>query len=355
MKGFVVVSLVAVALTAFTIYNMYDRSPKMNVTYGDRLADIADQVNAMNTTWTATVYPRHKLLQSAEEAKAFLGSYKKTEAAKQRYADKAKTYEGQYTAPASFNSRTQWPNCTSLFETRDQSNCGSCWAVSSGSAMSDRLCIESGQKDQTRISETDILSCCTSCGDGCDGGEEDQAFAHWVSHGYSTGGPYNNKDYCKPYPFEPCAHHVKVPGMKSCGGAEYPTPRCEHKCSNSSYGTDYSADIHKGTEYNTFHGAKDIAEEISRHGPVVTGFTVYEDFMTYKSGIYRHVTGSDLGGHAVRIIGYGSENGNDYWIVTNSWNEHWGEEGIFRMTRGENHCDFERDVVSGHTVPNPHS
>jgi len=77
MKGFVFVSLIAVALTGFTIYNMYD-SPKLNVTYGDRLADIADQVNSMNTTWTATVYPKQKLLQSADEAKAFLGSYKKT-------------------------------------------------------------------------------------------------------------------------------------------------------------------------------------------------------------------------------------------------------------------------------------
>jgi len=355
MKGFVIVSLAAVALTAFAIYNMSDRTPKMNVTYGDRLAEIADKVNSMNTTWKATVYPRHKLLQSQQEAKAFLGSLKKTEEVKQRYADRRKTYEGQYTAPDSFNSRDKWPKCTSLFEVRDQSNCGSCWAVSSGSAMSDRVCIESGQTDQTRISEADILSCCTSCGFGCDGGEEDQAFAHWVKHGYSTGGKYGDSSYCKPYPFEPCAHHVKVPGMKDCGGAEYPTPRCSSKCTNDSYKTDYSDDIHKGTEYNTFHNAKDIAEEIYRHGPVVTGFTVYEDFMTYHSGIYHHVTGSDLGGHAVRIIGYGSENGQDYWIVTNSWNEHWGENGIFRITRGENHCGFEEDVVSGHTVPNPHN
>jgi cathepsin B len=45
------------------------------------------------------------------------------------------------------------------------------------------------------------------------------------------------------------------------------------------------------------------------NGPVTAAFTVYEDFVSYKSGIYKHTTGSALGGHAVKIIGYGTENG----------------------------------------------
>ena len=40
-------------------------------------------------------------------------------------------------------------------------------------------------------------------------------------------------------------------------------------------------------------------------GPVETGFMVYEDFYNYKSGIYSYVSGSLLGGHAVKIIGWG--------------------------------------------------
>jgi len=70
-----------------------------------------------------------------------------------------------------------------------------------------------------------------------------------------------------------------------------------------------------------------MMQEIFNHGPIVTGFTVYEDFMTYKSGIYQHTTGKMMGGHAVRIIGFGSENGVDYWLVANSWNNNWGEKG----------------------------
>jgi cathepsin B len=45
------------------------------------------------------------------------------------------------------------------------------------------------------------------------------------------------------------------------------------------------------------------------HGPVEAAFEVYSDFLTYRSGVYRHVSGSFLGGHAIKIIGWGNENG----------------------------------------------
>ncbi|VDO57984.1 unnamed protein product [Haemonchus placei] len=43
--------------------------------------------------------------------------------------------------PESFDAREKWKNCTSIGYIRDQSNCGSCWAVSAAETMSDRLCI----------------------------------------------------------------------------------------------------------------------------------------------------------------------------------------------------------------------
>jgi C1A family cysteine protease len=52
-----------------------------------------------------------------------------------------------------------------------------------------------------------------------------------------------------------------------------------------------------------------------------------------------------MGGHAVRIVGFGTENGQKYWKVANSWNPYWGEKGYFRIRRGENECGVE-DMVT---------
>ena len=41
------------------------------------------------------------------------------------------------------------------------------------------------------------------------------------------------------------------------------------------------------------------------NGPVESGFTLFEDFPNYKSGVYQHVSGNALGGHAIRILGKG--------------------------------------------------
>jgi cathepsin B len=73
-----------------------------------------------------------------------------------------------------------------------------------------------------------------------------------------------------------------------------------------------------------------------------TGFTVYQDFMNYKSGVYKHVSGNVLGGHAVKIVGWGQENGTNYWICANSWGTSWGENGFFRIAWGQ--CGIDSAV-----------
>ena len=56
--------------------------------------------------------------------------------------------------------------------------------------------------------------------------------------------------------------------------------------------------------------------------------------MQYESGIYKHVSGTLLGGHDVVIIGWGIEDGTKYWIAQNSWGKDWGEQGYFRIVEG---------------------
>jgi hypothetical protein len=70
-------------------------------------------------------------------------------------------------------------------------------------------------------------------------------------------------------------------------------------------------------------------KEALQNGPVTTTMTVYEDFMFYKGGIYDHVSGKSVGGHAITIVGYDDAQGT--WIVRNSWGPTWGEGGYFRI------------------------
>lgn len=66
--------------------------------------------------------------------------------------------------------------------------------------------------------------------------------------------------------------------------------------------------------------------------------------MSYKGGVYAHSTGKLLGGHAVKIVWYGVENGVEYWTVANSWGPTWGENGYFRIKQGD--CNFEGMAIA---------
>lgn len=61
-------------------------------------------------------------------------------------------------------------------------------------------------------------------------------------------------------------------------------------------------------------------------GPLVTSMSVYADFMSYSSGVYKHTSGSYLGGHAISIVGY--DDASQSFLIRNSWGEGWGEEGF---------------------------
>jgi len=82
-------------------------------------------------------------------------------------------------------------------------------------------------------------------------------------------------------------------------------------------------------------------------GPLTTGFTVYYDFELYTSGIYHHVLGPNMGGHAVEFVGYGTEGGVKFWKVKNSWGAAWGEKGYFRIVRGTDESGIEDECYLG--------
>jgi cathepsin B len=101
----------------------------------------------------------------------------------------------------------------------------------------------------------------------------------------------------------------------------------------------------EGNEYN-------IRKDIYRWGPTTTGMMVYEDFINWSGkGVYKWDGKSEkYGGHAVVIVGWGETETEKYWIVRNSWGNSWGDEGYFKILRGENHCEIEENVFTG--IPN---
>ncbi|KIH58300.1 papain family cysteine protease, partial [Ancylostoma duodenale] len=73
--------------------------------------------------------------------------------------------------------------------------------------------------------------------------------------------------------------------------------------------------------------------------------TLYLSFLS--SLRFQHAAGALTEAKAIKLIGWGSENGVPYWLVANSWNSDWGENGYFRMLRGTNECGIENQVVAG--------
>jgi len=251
--------------------------------------------------------------------------------------------------PTSFDSRTQWPNCPTIQEIRDQSDCGSCWAFGAVEAASDHICIDTQGANQAHLSAEDMVGCCSACGFGCDGGDPASAWNYLTSTGAVTGGNFGDESWCASYTLPNCEHHNNHTTYPPCSPTEYPTPACPTTCdSNSTYKTPFASDKHIfQTSYSVASDPTQIQQEILTNGPVEVAFTVYADFEQYTSGVYQHVSGEELGGHAVKILGWGVDGTTPYWLVANSWNADWGESGFFRILRGSDECGIEDYVVAG--------
>lgn len=98
----------------------------------------------------------------------------------------------------------------------------------------------------------------------------------------------------------------------------------------------------------TQRNVKAMQTEIMTNGPVEGSFFVYDDFYTYKSGVYQHTTGDYSGGHSIKILGWGVENDTPYWLCANSWNTSWGDKGFFKIKRGVNECQIEDETTFGY-------
>ncbi|GMR62971.1 hypothetical protein PMAYCL1PPCAC_33166, partial [Pristionchus mayeri] len=343
-------ALVAVVSGRHVLNELRDRviSPEAEQLTGQALVDY---VNANQQLFKTKLNPRYAGM-SEERKRSMINGLAAPISELSAELDK----EGRVThhvlaadIPESFDARTAWPQCPSIGLIRDQSTCGSCWAFGASEVISDRICIATGGAQQYNISADDLLSCCGfTCGMGCSGGYPLQAMKFWVSHGVVTGSNYEEKQGCMPYPFPPCEHHNNNTHYLQCDDTpDSHTPSCTKTC-QAGYPLTYSQDKHYGkSAYGLSKKVTDIQSEIMLNGPVEAGFDVYEDFEQYTGGVYVHHGGKKIGGHAVKVIGWGVDGTTPYWLVANSWNMDWGENGLFRIIRGTNECGFEDAMVAG--------
>ena len=94
-------------------------------------------------------------------------------------------------------------------------------------------------------------------------------------------------------------------------------------------------------------------QEIESAGPVTAFMDLYDDFQGHNlSEVYSHSPGAiNKGAHSVKLIGWGEENGINYWLAANSWGRYWGVNGTFRIKRGVNESGIESQVMAG--LPQP--
>jgi len=98
--------------------------------------------------------------------------------------------------------------------------------------------------------------------------------------------------------------------------------------------------------YYTYKGDEETLKKlVYKHGAVVTAVKAAGPFQDYAGGIFAGCTSSEPD-HAVTVVGYGTEGGQDFWLIKNSWSSGWGEKGYIRLKRGVGMCGVGKDIVT---------
>ena len=223
-----------------------------------------------------------------------------------RFSNHTKFFKSNSNFKPIINDTVDWRDRGAVTPVKNQGQCGSSWAFSATGAIEGQHFLKT--KQLISLSEQNLVDCARGLfNDGCNRGFPFTGIEYVISNG--------GIDTEESYPYEAssgaCRFSPKSIGATVTGYVYIP--------SNES----------------------GLLEAVATVGPISVSIDASKDsFMHYDSGVYYEPLCSSYHfDHAVLVVGYGTHNGQDYWLVKNSWGEDWGMEGYIMMARNkDNNC-----------------
>ena len=206
--------------------------------------------------------------------------------------------------PESFD----WRDQGAVTKVNDQLSCGSCYAMASLGALESRWFLKTGVL--TELSVQEIVDCSDSYHNyRCEGGISFQVLEYVKDFGISSAESYL---------------YVGIDG------------ECQRKKNKIFFDLEGFGVVRSSQNFV-------LLKVLATDGPLAIFLDLsHETFMRYSGGIYYEPRCSSETNHAALLVGYGSEEGQDYWIIKNSFGTKWGEGGYMKIARNlDNDCGIK--------------